>query len=223
MLRTACMILAAASLGGCAAERSSPQPRMVEPAPTAAQAPASPGAAAPVPAVPPASTTRPDEPAGAPASDDPRSRYSSLRAQDCTLEFEDKESQALRYRCPGVGGFGLAMHDSDARMSLDLIPTQGARQPLDFWQLAGGAFSSLGETAEWRLDEAGKPVALIVRFNAYEHPEQPDRSTSYLVVARIETARSCVTGMIPPGPGQNLQARRAADEAAGQPCLTPPA
>jgi hypothetical protein len=60
---------------------------------------------------------------------------------------------------------------------------------------------------------------LIVRFNASEDPEQPDKLTSYLAVSKITSDAVCVTAKIQPGASANENARRAADEAAAKPCL----
>jgi hypothetical protein len=63
------------------------------------------------------------------------------------------------------------------------------------------------------------PVALIVRVNAYENPENPGKTTSYMAVAKITPQRTCVTDKIAPSARANEEARRAADTAASKPCL----
>ncbi len=55
------------------------------------------------------------------------------------------------------------------------------------------------------------PVALIIRYNANENPEQPNKLTSYLAVTKITPTEICVTDKILPGPRANEDARRAAD------------
>lgn len=121
-----------------------------------------------------------------------------------------------------MGGYRLRVLDGDARMSVDVIAPDGARHPLDLWIIASGAFSSLGPRAEWRFAESGRaPTALILRFEAYEFPEQPERTRSYLLVAKLSGSDACLTAKIAPGPGQNVQAREAADRAASAPCLQP--
>lgn len=149
-----------------------------------------------------------------------RSEYSSLAVADCTLQKRDAESGSTVYRCPGMDGFTLQMHDSDARMSLDVVAGDGKPQPLTFWSLANGAFSNLGPKAEWRYaPEAASPQALVVRYEAYEQPEKPDLTTSYLLVVKLAQSGSCLIGQVPPSPAQNEQARALADVAAERPCL----
>lgn len=96
---------------------------------------------------------------------------------------------------------------------------------LDLWSVISGGFSSVGAKAEWRLlSQKGKlvPVALIIRYNASEDPESPNRITSYLAVAKITPSEICITDKIPPGPKANEDARRAADAASTKPCLKTP-
>lgn len=150
--------------------------------------------------------------------------YTSLAPSDCRLIDIDEEAGGSTSICPGMGGYQLRVQDGDARMSIDVIAPDGRRHPLDLWTVASGAFSSLGPRAEWRFaGKDGAPSALIVRFEAYEFPEQPERTTSYLLIARLAGKDTCLTARIAPGPGQNLAAREAADRAANAACLRPPA
>ena len=129
----------------------------------------------------------------------------------------DKEAGGSTTRCPGLGGYQLIVQDSDARMSLQVQRGAGAPQSLWLSQLSNGAFSVLGERAEWWLDASGAPAALIVRYNAYMHPEQPERATSFLVVVKLEP-QACVVDVVPAAPDQNAKARDIADRAAGMAC-----
>jgi hypothetical protein len=61
-----------------------------------------------------------------------------------------------------------------------------------------------------------RPTALIIRLGV---SDEIQRVTSYLVVARVSPRMSCVTEVIRPAANQNELARRAADRAAGRPCL----
>ena len=151
----------------------------------------------------------------------PRSEYSRIQPGQCTLESRDAESGATRHLCEGVAGYDLRVRDDDARMSLDVIEPGGDVRPLSFHQATAGGFSELGEQVEWRFAPgSAHPGALIVRFGEYV---EPDRPTSWLLVARIAGVRSCVISKIPPGPAQNDQARAMADVAAERPCLVPAA
>jgi hypothetical protein len=80
----------------------------------------------------------------------------------------------------------------------------------------------VGPKVEWRLaTQNGKavPVALIIRYNANEDAEAPNKLLSYLAVAKITATEICVTEKIAPGPKANEDARRAADAASSKPCL----
>jgi hypothetical protein len=182
------------------------------------------------PATRPQATGLPGSPVPPPgANDSPpardalaaRSEYTSLNADDCRLENRDAETGAVRFRCAGVGGFDLRVHDSDARMSLDVLARQGAAaRPLELWGVAAGAFSQLGERAEWRFPPgASAPAALIVRFDVFEQPDRPERPSSRLLVVKLGAADSCLVAQVPPGDGQNVAARRLADRASSMPCL----
>ncbi|MDO5505636.1 MAG: hypothetical protein Q4F49_05010 [Pseudoxanthomonas suwonensis] len=148
------------------------------------------------------------------------SQYTSIAPGDCTLQSRDAESGAVVHRCAGVPGYALLVHDSDARMSLDLIVADGEPQPLEFWHVAGMGFSSLGSQVEWRhAPGRDVPKAMVVRFDEYEQPERP---TSWLLVANVRSSASCVVAKVPPGPAQNAQARALADVVDERPCLPPP-
>ncbi len=103
-----------------------------------------------------------------------------------------------------------------------MVTPDGKNHPLDFWQVITGAFSSVGNKAEWRVTRSrGKvsPVALIVRVNASADVERPNRLTSYLAVVKVTPEKICVTHKIPPGARANETARRAADSSQTTACL----
>lgn len=180
-----------------------------------------PAADAPAPAAqPPAS--QPATPAAPPpvATEDGEGRYTSLRGPHCkTVELGD-ELGSTETRCDGVPPYTLVVTDGDARQHLAVIEGEGTPRSLEFGSRVSAAFSDLGDTVEWWPQGDAAPTALIVRFNAYEHPEQPDRTTSYLVVSKLGGS-PCVTARIPPGAGQNQAARDAAERAATAACLGP--
>lgn len=157
-----------------------------------------------------------------PASEDAtgaiRSEYTSLAEEQCRVLTVHEETGGSVSRCPGLAGYALNVSDDDARMSVDVIGPDGAEHPLNYWSVITHSFSSLGPRAEWRM--RGKaPIALIVRVNASEDPENPNRTTSYLAVAKITAGEICVTDRIAPVAEANTLARQAADASAGRPCL----
>jgi hypothetical protein len=121
--------------------------------------------------------------------------------------------------CRGVGGYG------DARESITVYTPDRKKHPLDLWSVVSSGFSSVGKKAEWRVTtKNGKqvPIALIVRFDASENPEDSSKITSYLVVSKITPGKICVTDKIAPGAKKNEEARSAADASADKPCMENP-
>lgn len=149
-----------------------------------------------------------------------QSTYTSLDPKHCT-KVKTAQAEDYQGRCRGVGGYRLLVVEGDLRQNIIVITPQGTKHSLELWQVVSSAFSSLGPKAEWRVTGRDKPVpyALIVRFNASEDAEHPDRITSYLAVAKITSSSICVTDKIPPGAKANEQARVAADNAARKACL----
>lgn len=147
-----------------------------------------------------------------------RSVYTSLDTARCRLLSRHEETGATVHRCRGVAGYALQVADDDNRMSVNVVTPAGRVHELNYWGVITGNFSSLGPRAEWRM-RGERPIALIVRVNANEDPANPERTTSYLAVARVSARGSCVTDRIAPGANANELARRAADRSAGRPCL----
>ena len=145
------------------------------------------------------------------------SSYTSLREKNCkTLRSTPNEGGSYLGECRGVGGYKLQVLEGDLRQSINVIGPKRKKTELNLWNISGG-FSSLGEQAEWRMN--GKtPVALIVRFNVSEVPEDSSKITSYLVVIKITKDAICITEALKPTRSHNFEARRAADKSASRPC-----
>ena len=125
-------------------------------------------------------------------------------------------------RCRGTAGYTLLLSEGDLRQNITVITPKGTKHSLDLWNVVSGGFSSLGPKAEWRVatqNQKPVPVALILRYNANEDPEKPEKQTSYLAVTKITPTEICVTEKILPGPTANEDARRAADASSTKPCL----
>jgi hypothetical protein len=152
-----------------------------------------------------------------------QSVYTELTGSNCkTVAVREEPDSSSLQQCAGVGGYNLQIEDGDDRQSVTVVKPDGSRRPLDLWNTVSGAFSSVGPRAEWRVRQSGgkaTPVALIVRFNAQDMPDHPERNISYLVVAKITPEEICVTDKIGPGQNANLEARKAADAAATKPCI----
>ena len=155
-----------------------------------------------------------------------RSVYTSLEAKQCrTIKIETTGAGDYEGRCRGVAGYSLTLLEGDLRQNIIVNTPKGAKHSLELWDVISGGFSSVGPKAEWRVtNKNGKllPAALIIRYNASENPDNPDRRTSYLAVAKITPTAICITDKISPSANANIDARRAADSAANKPCLKNP-
>jgi hypothetical protein len=152
------------------------------------------------------------------ADDGGRSRYTRL--SDCRLlRSVPEEAGFTEHECRGEGDYRLRLTESDLRQNVVVVPPDGEERSLALPALANGAFSSVGDTIEWRGDAAGDsftPDALIMRHSVMENPDPNVPETAYLVVARLGSS-PCVVARIVPGPRQNRLAREAADR--GGNCL----
>jgi hypothetical protein len=160
---------------------------------------------------------------GTAAAQSNSSVYTSLGAKQCrTIKSAEAGNDGYEGRCRGVAGYTLLLSEGDLRQNITVITPKGAKHSLDLWDVISGGFSSVGPKAEWRMAmQNGKPspVALIIRYNASENPDQPNKLSSYLAVSKITSSEICVTDKISPGPKANDDARHAADTAATKPCL----
>ncbi len=152
-----------------------------------------------------------------------RSLYTSLEEKQCrTIKIETTGAGDYEGRCRGVAGYSLTLLEGDLRQNIIVNTPKGAKHSLELWDVISGGFSSVGPKAEWRMaSQNGKlsPVALIIRYNASENPDNPDKRTSYLAVAKITLTEICITDKISPSANANIEARRAADSAASKACL----
>jgi hypothetical protein len=148
--------------------------------------------------------------------------YTNLSPKACR-QMEPDRADGILYRgeCPGIGGFKLEVTEGDARQDLSIILPGGEIRELRFFEHVSSAFSGLGGKAEWRVRRSGSkivPAALLVRFDAYENPDFPERVTSYLVVVRLNPDAPCITDVLKPSKNQNLIGRELADRAAERAC-----
>ncbi|HEX3526788.1 MAG TPA: hypothetical protein VH988_06955 [Thermoanaerobaculia bacterium] len=147
--------------------------------------------------------------------------YTSLDATKCRTVERHEAGASSAQRCSGVAGYHLLVLDDDNRMSITVEDPKGGQHPLELWTLVSSHFSTLGKTAEWRVDATVKPVkpaALIVRFNAAD-PETT-KETSSLAVIKLSAAAACLVDVVPPGKEQNQKAQESADTAQEKPCRT---
>ena len=150
------------------------------------------------------------------------SMYTGTSGKGCRTIRTFKETGDSEWRCPGVAGYQLEVAEGDLRMNITVVAPNGKKSDLNYWGVITSGFSSLGDKAEWRVQKTGGktvPIALIVRVNASENPEAPEKTTSYLAVAKITPQKTCVTDKIGPSATANEDARRAADTSANKQCL----
>ncbi|MEW5929874.1 MAG: hypothetical protein AB1941_20670 [Gemmatimonadota bacterium] len=210
-LRRFGLLALASTLAACGGSAPDAQPRAA--AATTAAADSQPPVSVPVPN---------------PAADTLRSVVTSLAEGSCTTVRVDEETGGSTQECPGLGGYEVLVLDDDARMSITLRAPDGAEQPLVLWGTITSAFSSLGDSLEWRVRGAGEsaaPEALIVEVRANESPEDPERVTVYRAVAKVGPGGSCVTHKLDAAATRDQVLRAAdsaADSAADTPCLAPP-
>lgn len=149
--------------------------------------------------------------------------YTPLAEKQCkTIKSPDPQTGDYEGRCRGVAGYTLVVTEGDLRQNVTVVTPKGAKHSLELWDVISGGFSSVGPKAEWRMaNQNGKltPVALIIRYNANDDPESPNRQSSYLAVTKISATEICVTDKILPGAKANEEARTAADAAVNKPCL----
>jgi hypothetical protein len=152
-----------------------------------------------------------------------RSVYTPIGDKQCrTLKSAEAGDDGFEARCRGTAGYSLILSEGDLRQNIRVITPKGKEHSLELWSVVSSGFSSVGPKVEWRLaTQNGKavPVALIIRYNANEDAEAPNKLLSYLAVAKITATEICVTEKIAPGPKANEDARRAADAASSKPCL----
>ena len=152
-----------------------------------------------------------------------RSIYTEASADTCreTRVSAPDEGAFADYRCPGVLGWGVILHEDDSRANITLVAPSRRRHDLNLWQVVGNGFSSIGPRAEWRVrGRSGAPHAFIVRYAVTEGGDGQE-PVSYLAVARLLADGACVTDRVAPGRRQNETARALADQR-GRACLRVP-
>jgi len=153
--------------------------------------------------------------------------HTDLDGGSCRREIDKEDPNDTPYLvCPGVASYALIVRDVDSgRKSIDVIDPSGQVLPLDYDEVVTRHMSNLEGKAEWRVvTRAGKPVpiALIVRVQAREDDDNPEKITqSYLAVAKLTSNQTCVTDRIPEARQSETEVRRAADSAQARQCAPP--
>lgn len=143
--------------------------------------------------------------------------YTSLKEKDCKLIQLTMAGGSSSSSCPGFGNFKVVVAEGDLRQSIFLF-RDGLEYPLDLWT---SNFSELGSLLEWRYKKGKvkKVVGVIARLNVNDHPTDPNKTTSYLIVVKITPGEICHVGKIRPQANQNVKARRMAEKSSVLPCI----
>lgn len=148
--------------------------------------------------------------------------YTDTASDKCkTIKF-DEESSYSEQICPGIAGYKLKVIEGDLRVTIVVIDPKGKEYDLRMPEVLGAGFSNIGQKAEWRVKKQNNqiiPVALIVRFDVIENPEEYNKSTSFLTITKITNNSICIVDKVRPNKDQNLQARKIADLAQSKGCL----
>ena len=90
--------------------------------------------------------------------------YTKLVLEDCTIvdDYNEEEGgDSIAFVCHGQDDIPVYVAEGDLRFTVSPLP-KGYRGPVQFETLP--PFNSLGETLEWRRDDAGNTVATILRW-----------------------------------------------------------
>ena len=155
-----------------------------------------------------------------------QSVYTNVSGNRCkTIEEDEEAAGFMLQQCPGVAGYKLLVSSQDLRQGLEVIKPDGSKHELNVGVIGGGAFSFLGDKAEWRVKrQRGRlfPIALIVRFSVAQQMEDgSSKDIPYLTVTKITPQKICLVKTVAPARNANLEARRLADASANMPCYDP--
>lgn len=151
--------------------------------------------------------------------------YTDITSQSCRKEVDKDDPNETPYLvCPGVEGYALVIRRVDAgRRSIDLVDSSAHVHPLSYQDVVTRHMFALSPKVEWRVaksDQKRVPIALIVRVQAREDNDNPDRVThTYIAIAKITPNEVCVTDTILAGTRSETIVRSTADSARERPCV----
>jgi hypothetical protein len=155
------------------------------------------------------------------------SQFTGLQPETCQRKPDPTDPNNTPYlACPGIAGYTLRVRKVESgRTSLDVVDSTGTARPLNLQDTVTRHMANLTGQAEWRVATtatgAPSPIALIVRVQAREDDEDPEKVTqTYLTVAKITPDSACVTDRLPEGAQSADQLRAAADTARQRPCVS---
>jgi hypothetical protein len=132
---------------------------------------------------------------------------------------DEPDGGSVSMVCPGYEGYEVYYKEGDARVSVH-YGHLSEKIIANSWE-SFGAFNSVGEKIEWRLDATGVPFAAIHRYNLANF--NPDTGMAdealkgeVLVISRVgrkDDTNGCFVGLVDAraNPDANELARRVAD------------
>lgn len=106
------------------------------------------------------------------------STYSTLDLDKCKLvDEETEEGTSAEWQCGGFGDTPLIIEEGDGRFDVDAGTKNEAFETI-------GAFNSLGDNVEWRLNN-GVPFAIIFR---YQDATEEAKGRTVLAVEKVGSA-----------------------------------
>lgn len=147
------------------------------------------------------------------------SSYTSIAPKDCrTLESDNLGSIE---ECESFADIKVTVIEGDIKQGITLT-RDNQRYELNFRNTISYAFISLGFELEWRYkrNEFENPMALIVRLEVNEDPEDLDKVTSYLVVSKITEKEICIVGKVEAQKNQDKVARAMAEKSHEMSCIS---
>ena len=150
------------------------------------------------------------------------SAYTDLDTDHCqNLSGEDEPGSGIVLRCKGYADYPVYYKEGDLRQAILYGKVDAAYIEGTFETF--GAFNYSGRKIEWRLDDAGRPVAAIQRWfisnsGAMEPGPAPADTGQVLVISKVagSDGKGCVAGYVDAlsNPEPNLLARQVADTTA---------
>lgn len=146
---------------------------------------------------------------GMPSALAAESAYTPLKLEACSQRPTDPREELpwSLWDCEGYGGIALLIGESDLRFTV-AYGIGGAADPGESQTLP--PFNTIGQTMEWRLDDAGQPFATILRY--FTDTGEAGAEGQVLVVTKLGD-RSCHVAYVDALANEdaNTLARSAAD------------
>jgi len=138
------------------------------------------------------------------------SSYTSIEERDCTTL--DSDNIGSVQECESFENIGVKVVVGDSRESI-ILTRKEREYDLELLSTFKNIFSSFGSTLEWRheLINSKNIKGLIIPLNMSDDSENLDKTSTYLVVAKITTDKICVVAKIAPQKEQDEIAREILD------------